>query len=153
VTEVASKHARSLLAHLIATEIEHVVRHDVTCPHPTATHERGDDVWTPDEQRAAVGLATKAHDPTRVVAADAASTYRILAMHESPRAMRLFLHPFLSTLEESKEMKSAFSYLQLHQASAVRAEVVDTAQQIVVVDSALKANPSPLKAPALKGKP
>jgi hypothetical protein len=48
---------REALAFVIAHEVERMRNGDLVCPHPTATKEHGDDVWTADEQRRAAETA------------------------------------------------------------------------------------------------
>ena len=41
---------REALSFVIARELAHLRAGDLTCDHPTATHEHGDDAWTAPEQ-------------------------------------------------------------------------------------------------------
>ncbi|NVL73221.1 hypothetical protein HWN77_27055, partial [Escherichia coli] len=48
---------RESLSFVLAREMTHFRAGDLACPHPTATHESGDDEWTPREQRRALETA------------------------------------------------------------------------------------------------
>jgi hypothetical protein len=125
--ELQTKRFRALVTHLVAVEVAHMLAGDVVCPHPTATHERGDDVWTSQEHAAALATATASHSPRSVVTADAVGTGFALAAGESEDAMAAFLSPFLAAVEPSPGARDAFTYLRLHPSSAVRAQIVRTA--------------------------
>jgi hypothetical protein len=125
--ELAAKAFRALVTHLVAAEVAHVLAGDVRCPHPTATHERGDDVWTPEEHRAALRQASAFHTPKNVVTADVLGTQLALAAGEPEDAIASFLSPFCATVERNAVGRDVFTYLQLHPSSSVRAQIVRTA--------------------------
>jgi hypothetical protein len=125
--ELQSKRFRAIVLYLVAAEVAHALAGDVTCPHPTATHERGDDVWTSQEHAAALRIAMASHTPRSVVTADAVGTGLALTAGEREDALAAFLAPFLAAVEPSPSARDAFTYLRLHAGSAVRAQVVRTA--------------------------
>jgi hypothetical protein len=127
VAELQAKKYRALVTHLLAQELAHPIAGDLVCPQPTATHERGDDVWTALEQKAALAGAQKVNDPRRVVTADAVGTGYALETGAAEEPAGAFLSPFMATIEANARAKDSLTYLRLHPASTVRAQVVRTA--------------------------
>ena len=68
---------REMLAFLVARELSHLRAGDLVCPHPTATHESGDDEWTGSEQRRAIVTAASVY-PGPAAARDIEATNRVL---------------------------------------------------------------------------
>ncbi len=56
---------REALSGVLAHELSIFARSELTCAHPTATHERGDDVWTPEEAELAREIATRLYGKGR----------------------------------------------------------------------------------------
>jgi hypothetical protein len=67
------------LGAVVAHEIARVVQGDLQCPHPTATREAGDAIWTPGEARAAIDAAARLYSAPRVLSADAMAIDFLLA--------------------------------------------------------------------------
>jgi hypothetical protein len=68
------------LGAVVAHEIAHVVQEDLKCPHPTAAREIGDTIWTAQEARAAIDVASHGvYAAHRVLAADAMAADLLLA--------------------------------------------------------------------------
>lgn len=65
------------LAFVLARELAHFRAGDLVCPHPTATKESGDDVWSIAEQRHAARIALSVY-PGQQVDRDAEATERLL---------------------------------------------------------------------------
>lgn len=57
---------REALSGVLAHELSIFFRGELTCPHPTATHERGDDVWTAEEATLAREIAARVYGRGRV---------------------------------------------------------------------------------------
>src|SRR5262249_8230131 len=57
----------------------HVVDGDLICPHPTTTKERGDDTWTPAEQRVALEVSARLMDERRGLLREEETTVMLLA--------------------------------------------------------------------------
>ena len=112
---------RDMLAWLVATELAHAVHGDVVCPHPTVTHERGDDVWTSAEHDEAVRLAPLrlSHAPER----DAWAASRVLSEGISDEPARAFLR-VIERIEETRPGSSPWSYVTLHPHARIRADVL-----------------------------
>jgi hypothetical protein len=68
-SELAARRFSESLAGVLAHELAHAPT-DLQCGAPTATHERGDDVWTLEEGAAAFALAPLLTTSARVAAAD-----------------------------------------------------------------------------------
>jgi len=127
LSELQSKHFRALVTHLLAAEAAHMLAGDLVCTAPTATHERGDDVWTGQEHATAFAAAAKVHDTRHVVVADARGTGIALAAGESESAMVSFLMPLMAAIELSTNARASFGYARLHPGALVRTEIVRTA--------------------------
>ena len=75
---------RQIVGAIVAHEIAHMTAGDLTCPHPTATRERGDDTWTRAEAQAAFDGAAKIYTAPRVLTADATATALLLDSENEP---------------------------------------------------------------------
>jgi hypothetical protein len=121
---------RDALAFVLGRELEHVRARDVSCPHPTATKERGDDVWTAAEQRAAVALAARTYRADATLR-DFTAAARLFAAGGSGRGALATLG-VLSAIEQARDPRrpGAFapSYLRYHPASAERMSTVRRAR-------------------------
>jgi len=119
---VAHALEQSLLTWIVAGELAHTLNGDVRCPHPTATHERADDVWTEREHDEALRKA-----PTRMThlaECDTWATSRLLELgqHDAPvRALLAILVPF----EGSRVQGDAWTYVTLHPRARARSERFD----------------------------
>jgi hypothetical protein len=115
---------RDALAWLIAGELAHAVHGDLVCPHPTVTHERGDDVWTASERALAMRLASgrMRYGPERD--AWAASVLVALGIDEAPAIT--FLH-VIELLEDARPEGDVWSYVAHHPHARVRADTMERA--------------------------
>jgi hypothetical protein len=128
--DVASARFHEIVAGTVAHELAHLVQGDLVCPNPTATHERGDDEWTHEEREHALTVAQKLYTPPRVLAADSAGIDRVLDAGLTEQGELAWL----STLDrieragrERPDRPTPSTYLKLHEACGVRADVVRAA--------------------------
>jgi len=128
--EIESARLHEIVTGVVAHELAHLLQGDLVCPNPTATHERGDDEWTHEEREHAITVAEKLYTPPRVLAADGAGIDRVLdaGMTEQGEVA------WLSTMDriergtrERADPTAPSTYLRLHEACGVRAEVVRAA--------------------------
>jgi hypothetical protein len=118
VGQVARAFARDALAWLVADELAHAVARRFTCPAPTLTREQGDDVWSDDEQRSALGLAPLRMTP--LSSADAWATRSVLSRGGS-EVPAVEVLEVMGALEDAR---SANAYVTLHPHSRARAAAV-----------------------------
>ena len=71
-----------VLSFVIARELVRLRAGDLVCPHPTATREAGDDVWTPAEAKAAATIAQRLYPG---VTRDPEATTRVLEAGRTDR--------------------------------------------------------------------
>ncbi len=116
---------REIAGAVVAHELQHLVQGDLVCPNPTATHERGDDVWTREEREHALAVALKIYATGRVLAADGAATTRLLDAGMTELGNLGWLS-VVSRIEGTPAEKGS-TYLALHHDGGVRAEVVRAA--------------------------
>jgi len=119
---------REALSFVVAGELTRFRAGDLVCPHPTATHENGDDEWTASEQRRALERAASiypAHAPER----DIEATTRVLeGGHSEQGALGLLRFFAQLELERSVHAPRFFStYWVQHPASVPRIAAVKTA--------------------------
>ncbi|MBX3187903.1 MAG: hypothetical protein KF819_12845 [Labilithrix sp.] len=119
---------REALAFVIGRELAHLRSGDLVCPHPTATHESGDDEWTPAEQRKALEGAASLY-PGRQTERDTEGMIRAL---EAGRAEdgALGLMRFFAQLETERIVHvSRFqpTYLTHHPSPSTRASAIRAA--------------------------
>lgn len=119
---------REALSFVVARELTHLRAGDLVCPHPTATHEAGDDEWTTSEQRRALEGAASLY-PGRAVQRDLEATARVLDAGRSEQGALGLLRFFAQLEAERAVHASRFmpTYLSLHPAAAVRAATVRSA--------------------------
>lgn len=105
----AASHERlfGILAFVLARELEHVRAGDLTCAHPTATREAGDDVWTPAEATAAAETAKRV-----VPARDRAALYDVHQLGLPAEGPATLLRFFLKLSAASSSFHP--SYLATH---------------------------------------
>ena len=117
---------RDALAFVLGRELEHVRAGDVTCPHPTATKERGDDVWTAAERRAAFALAARTYRAD-ARPRDLAAAARLFAAGGSGKGALATLGVF-AAIEQAAPARGAAafspSYLRHHPSSSERMSTV-----------------------------
>jgi hypothetical protein len=116
---------REILGAVVAHELTHLVQGDLVCPNPTATHERGDDLWTREERDHAVAVALKIYAPLRVLAADGDATRCLLDAGMTEQGGLAWLS--LVDRIEGAHGAPGSTYLALHHDGGVRAEVVRAA--------------------------
>ena len=116
---------REVLGAVVAHELTHLVLGELVCPNPTATHERGDDVWTREEREHALTVALKLYAPLRVLLADGVATSGLLDAGMTEQGGLAWL----SVVDriESTPGHAGSTYLALHHDTAVRAQVVRAA--------------------------
>ena len=119
---------RETLSFVIARELTHFRAGDLMCPHPTATHENGDDEWTASEQRRALEKAASIY-PGRAAERDIEATTRVLEAGQSEQGALGLLRFFTQLeLERSLHAPRFFStYWVQHPSSVARAAAVKTA--------------------------
>ncbi len=119
---------REALAFVMARELAHLRAGDLVCGRPTATHEHGDDEWTPLEQRQALETAARLY-PGAAAARDAEATVRILDAGRGEEGalglLRFLAH--LDTQRAAHDSRFSPTYLAQHPSSAARAAAVRTA--------------------------
>lgn len=119
---------RESLAFVLARELTHFRAGDLVCPHPTATHENGDDEWTPREQRRALETAATVY-PGRASERDIEATVRVLDAGRSEQGALGLLRFFTQLELERTVHASRFlpTYLAQHPSSVARTAAVKTA--------------------------
>jgi hypothetical protein len=127
VRAVYEQRLRETLSAIIARELAHSVRGDLTCPHPTATKEPGDDVWTPSEQRAALELAPRLSNEARGLQREVDALRMAEAAGRTSEGYVAFL-TFLAKAAPSPTSTTARLYTKTHGAPARRAEAVRSAK-------------------------
>lgn len=128
--DVASTRFNEIVAGTVAHELAHLLQGDLVCPNPTATHERGDDEWTHEERDHAFTVAEKLYTPPRVLAADCAGIDRVLdagMTEQGELAWLSTLDRIERTGRERADRPTPSTYLRLHEACGVRADVVRAA--------------------------
>lgn len=119
---------RESLAFVIARELTLLRSGDLVCPHPTATHEEGDDRWTPSEQRRALEAAASLY-PGRAPARDEEATWRVLEIGRNERGA-LGLLRFFAHLELERPLGAGRfvpTYLVLHPGAITRVAAIEAA--------------------------
>ncbi len=122
---------REALAFVLGRELAHLRAGDLVCGRPTATHEHGDDEWTPLEQRRALETAARLY-PGAAAERDAEATTRLLDAGRGEEGA-LGLLRFLAHLETERAARGsrfAPTYLAQHPSSAARAVAVKAAAKI-----------------------
>lgn len=121
---------REAFAFVAARELVHLRAGDLVCRHPTATHESGDDVWTPDERRRANEGAANVY-PGRQASRDAEATVRVLEAGKTERGALGLLRFFAQVELERLTYAGRFvtTYLALHPSATLRAASVTTAAE------------------------
>ena len=115
---------------MIARELAHFRAGDLVCPHPTATHERGDDEWTPQEQRKALEGAASLY-PGQATARDSEATVRVLEAGRTEEGALGALR-FFAQLELERTMHASRfvpTYVVQHPSATTRAGAVKVAAQ------------------------
>ncbi|AKV03452.1 hypothetical protein AKJ09_10115 [Labilithrix luteola] len=107
---------------VLARELTHLRAGDLACPHPTATHERGDDEWSSKEQALATETSRSLY-PGRATERDAEAIVRVLDAGRSVDGTLALLRFFERMEQEKTTHLATFSstYLSLHPSSAMRA--------------------------------
>lgn len=121
---------RESLSFIVARELSHLRAGDLVCPHPTATHERGDDEWTPSEQRKALEAASTIY-PGRQTPRDTEGVVRVLESGRSEEGA-LGLVRFFAQLEVERSVHASRfqpTYAAFHPSAAVRASTIRVAAQ------------------------
>jgi hypothetical protein len=127
LAERQSSHFRAMVAMLIAHEMAHLSSGDLVCPRPTATHEAGDDTWTPQEHAAALRARGGHDDPRRRLAADVTGTAYAVGAGVREEPLAELLVRVMAEVERSPRALAAFTYARTHAASTVRAQVLRAA--------------------------
>jgi hypothetical protein len=124
---------REIVGAILAHELTHFVQGNLVCPHPTATHERGDDEWTPDERERSLARALDGYTGERVLSADREAAVRLLDSGLTEQGSLAWLRTVghvEQAMEESPLSGDASfmrTYLKLHKNSEARAEVIRSA--------------------------
>ncbi|MBS2016626.1 MAG: hypothetical protein JST00_27330 [Deltaproteobacteria bacterium] len=121
---------RESLSFVIAREVSHLRAGDLVCPHPTATHERGDDEWTPQEQRKALEAAASLY-PGSAAPRDGEATVRVLDAGRTEDGALGALRFFAQLEVERNVHTSRFvpTYVLQHPSAQTRAATVRAAAQ------------------------
>lgn len=106
-----------ILAFVIARELEHVRANDLTCAHPTATKETGDDTWSAAEATAAAETAKHVY-PGDQRARDRAALYDVKQLGLAADGPATLLRFF--TKLEAAPSRFHPSYLATHPDTAKR---------------------------------
>lgn len=109
------------LSFVLARELAHLRAGDLVCPHPTATKEHGDDVWTSAEQKTAKEIAARVYPGAATTRDDEAIAGVIAAGRTEAGAIGLLR--FFTRLETERAIHAARflpSYLATHPGSSVR---------------------------------
>jgi hypothetical protein len=120
------KQFRAIVTYLVATEVAHMTAGDLVCGRPTATHERGDDEWTAQEQEAALAVSREVHEVRRVATADARGAAFASDAGESDAGYVALLVPLLAAVEATPNGRASMPYVDMHKNQAVRAQIVQT---------------------------
>lgn len=130
--EVESTRFREIVASVLSHELARLIQGDLVCPNPTATHERGDDEWTREEREHALAVAQRLYTLPRVFAADGTG---VEWLFDSGRTEQGEL-AWLSTMDRIERASKArldptapSTYLRLHEACGLRAEIVRAAAE------------------------
>jgi hypothetical protein len=118
VGELAHAFSRDALAFVLADELSFAVRGALECPHPTVTHEHGDDEWTASEHALAFSLA-----PSRMRDVAAADAWARAALTRAGRSLvpAKTLLDVLAPLEApGAAQPQPFGYVVLHPKSSDR---------------------------------
>lgn len=112
--EPSEERLHAALSFVIADELERLRARDLVCARPTATRERGDDVWTAAEARAAAQVAVAVY-PAHDVERDAAAFARVRKSGRSERGA-LAVTRFFAKLEAARTADTRFapSYSRAH---------------------------------------
>jgi hypothetical protein len=113
-----------MVAAVLAHELERLIKGELVCPHPTATHERGDDAWTPGERAQALAVALRLSARESVLAADAAATTLLLEEGRTERGGLAWLKVMGRLERVGQPGRVASTYLRLHPDSGARGAVV-----------------------------
>jgi len=124
--ETQAARARDALSGVLAHELAHMTSGDVTCRHPTAGRESGDDTWTAGEQARSFEAAERTYTPQRVLAADSAGTSMVLSAGRGVDGL-VGLLSVLDRVERNAREGYAPTYLKLHPSTAVRLQWVEAA--------------------------
>lgn len=124
---------REALSFVLARELTHLRAGDLVCPHPTATHERGDDEWTAAEQRKALETAASLYTghASQASARDSEATVRVLEAGRSEEGALGALRFFAQLELERTVHASRFvpTYALQHPSATTRAGTVKVAAQ------------------------
>ncbi len=123
---------REALSFVLARELAHAKAGDLVCPHPTATHEHGDDEWTAAEQRRALETAARVYAASpsgHPVERDTEATISVLEAGRTEDGALGLLRFFAQLEVERSAHASRFAptYLVQHPRAALRATVVKSA--------------------------
>jgi len=119
---------REALSFLLARELAHLRAGEMICGRPTATHESGDDEWTPTEQRQALETAARMYRGAGVER-DTEATVRVLEGGRGEEGalglLRFFAH--LEGERAAHGSRFAPSYLLQHPNNSARIAAVKAA--------------------------
>jgi hypothetical protein len=113
---------REIVASIVDHELVHFVEGNLRCPHPTSTHESGDDDWTPSEREQAVRAASEFYSPERTTMADALATALLLESGHTELGSLSWLET-IESLErpgDAAPYPLAWTYLGLHRVASSR---------------------------------
>ncbi len=116
---------RESLSGVLGHELSIFVRGELTCPHPTATHERGDDVWTQEEAELAHDIAARLYGKGRIRGRDQDAVLFTVATKGEALGYIGWL-AFLTAMDNA-DAHPAWSYTTQRPDSARRLEVVERA--------------------------
>lgn len=121
---------RGALSFVVARELVHFRAGDLTCAHPTATKEAGDDEWTASEQRRASESAANVY-PGRAFERDTEAAVRMLDVGHKPDGALGFVRFFTQLQLEQTMTVSRFVpvYQTQHPGGAMRASAVKKASE------------------------
>jgi hypothetical protein len=121
---VSAARFREMVAAVLAHELERLEDGELVCPHPTATHERGDDEWTSEEQSQALAVASRLATRDGVLTADAAATTLLLEDGRTEQGGLAWLKVMASLERAGQPGQITSTYLWLHPDSGAREAVV-----------------------------
>jgi hypothetical protein len=122
---------REALAFVIARELVHLRAGDLSCAHPTATKEAGDDEWTAGEQRRAGETAANVY-PGRGFERDTEGAVRMLDSGHKPDGAFGLMRFFTQLQVEQTVVVSRWVplYQTQHPGGAVRASAIKKAIEV-----------------------
>jgi hypothetical protein len=117
---------RQALSGIVARELAMIVAGDLVCPRPTATRERGDDVWTDEEAANARATAVALYaSPARALTRDEDALTLTRAAGNDVRGVVAWLD-FFARVEQERP-SPPWSYARVHGNAAQRLHLAQRA--------------------------